>query len=118
MYQKGDKINAIPGKIMDVLYNYNWHGNVRELGSMIRRYLVLGDFPLSDMGKNNNKLVTGINPDLENEVTGLANAMETLEKRLVLNALDKNRWKRGKTAAALKIDPKTLYTKMRKFGIL
>jgi len=118
LYRKGKETPAIPGKIMDVLYNYNWHGNVRELESVIRRYLVLGDFPLLDMGKKTDKLVTGIDPDLGNEVTGLAHAMEILEKRLILNALEQNRWQRGKTATSLKIDPKTLYTKMGKFGIL
>lgn len=107
---------VIPGKIIDAMYNYDWPGNVRELLSVVRRYLVLGDFPILKMGEKAGKP----DPDLDDdyvEIKDIAQAMVIQEKRFILNALNQNRWHKGKTAAALKIDPKTLYTKMKKFGI-
>ncbi len=117
LYGEGKRTPVIPGKVMDVLYNYDWRGNVRELLSVIRRYLVLGDFPILDMVEKTDKLEFGLDHDSEKEIAGLAQAMDIQEKRFILNALNQNRWHKGKTAAALKIDPKTLYAKMKKFGI-
>jgi PAS domain S-box-containing protein len=116
-YSEGENKPVLTGKIMDILYNYEWPGNVRELLSVIRRYLVLGDFPILDMGEKTRGLELGVDNDFGEEIDGLAMAMEIQEKRFILKALGQYRWHKGKTADALKIDPKTLYTKMKKYGI-
>ena len=108
---------AIPGKIMDVMNNYDWPGNVRELLSVIRRYLVLGDISLLEIGGKADKLDPGSGDGSIGPVGDLDETLKKQEKRFILNALNQHRWHKGKTAAALKIDPKTLYTKMKKFGI-
>ena len=59
-YSEDEKKPVLTGKIMDILYNYEWPGNVRELLSVIRRYLVLGDFPILDMGEKTDNLELGI----------------------------------------------------------
>lgn len=43
--------------------------------------------------------------------------MTTLEKRLIVKALEKNKWHRGKTAAELGLTYKTLQRKMRRHGL-
>ncbi len=117
LYGKGKKAPIIPGRIMEILYNYNWPGNVRELQSVIQRYLAVGNFDfLTIDGKSKNTEVN-ISGDLSDSVRDLRSAMMTFEKRYILSALNQNRWNRGKVAAALGIDPKTLYTKMRKIGL-
>ena len=116
-YSEDEKKPVLTGKIMDILYNYEWPGNVRELLSVIRRYLVLGDFPILDMGEKTDKLELGIDNNFGEGIDGLAMAMDIQEKRFILKALSQYRWHKGKTADALKIDPKTLYIKMKKFGI-
>ena len=116
-HSMGKKPQAIPGKIMDVMNNYDWPGNVRELLSVIRRYLVLGDFSVLEIGEKADRLEPGPDDDSIDPISGLDQAMKNQEKRLILSALNQYQWHKGKTAAALKIDPKTLYTKMKKFGI-
>ena len=44
------------------------------------------------------------------------NIMET-EKEIILSALEKNKWNKRQTARELKINPSTLWRKMKKLGI-
>jgi two-component system response regulator HydG len=44
-------------------------------------------------------------------------AKETIEKKLILETLDKTQWHQGRAATILKVDPKTLYNKMKSYGI-
>lgn len=48
----------------------------------------------------------------------LRTTLEEFEKQLILDALQQNQWHREKTAAMLGIDRKTLYTKMKKYGVI
>ena len=117
LYSKGKKVPIIPGRIMEVLFNYNWPGNVRELQSVIQRYLAMGNFDFLTMNGKSEKVEVGIDEDPGDGVRDLRSAMEIFEKRFIFNALNQNRWHRGKVAVALGIDPKTLYTKMKKIGL-
>jgi PAS domain S-box-containing protein len=117
LYSKGKKVPIIPGRIMEVLFNYNWPGNVRELQSVIQRYLAMGNFDFLAMNGKSEKVEVGIDEDPGDGVRDLRSAMEIFEKRFIFNALNQNRWHRGKVAVALGIDPKTLYTKMKKIGL-
>ena len=105
---------------MEILHTYDWPGNVRELQSTIQRFLVMGNFDFLSLQKE------GMSEDLfapktkepEEEMTDLKMATIQFQKSLILKTLRQNRWHRGKVAATLGIDPKTLYTKMKKIGIL
>ena len=52
------------------------------------------------------------------ELTSLESAVESFERRYIQKALEQHRWAKGKTAESLAIDPKTLYRKMKKIGLL
>jgi DNA-binding NtrC family response regulator len=43
--------------------------------------------------------------------------LEEMEKRHIQRALEHHQWNRAKTAQALGITPKTLYLKIKKYGI-
>jgi len=116
LYSKEGNIPTIPAKILEILYNYDWPGNVRELQSVIQRYLAVGNFDfLSLEGKTNT--LEDSEPKESTSITKLRVATADFEKRYILTALKRNRWHRSKVAAALGIDPKTLYTKMKKIGL-
>ena len=51
------------------------------------------------------------------ETQNLHSVLETIEKELILKALERNRWRRDKTAAALGITAKTLYRRIKQFNI-
>jgi PAS domain S-box-containing protein len=117
LYSKGKKMPIIPGRIMEILFNYNWPGNVRELQSVIQRYLAVGNFDFLALDGKSEKVEVRIEEEPENGVRDLRSAVQIFEKRFILNALNQNQWQRGKVANALGIDPKTLYTKMKKIGL-
>ena len=113
IYSKGKHPPSLPAKYIDLLMNYDWPGNVRELQGMIQRYLSTGSF----------QFLGNKSPDFSDETDysklgTLKNAVSEFEKRLILKALEENRWHKGKVASLLGIDPKTLYRKMKKYGIL
>jgi len=117
LYCKGRKMPIIPGKITEILCNHNWPGNVRELQSVIQRYLAVGNFDFLTLNDKSKKMETQTPEETGDDVVNLRSAMEVFEKRIILNALNQNQWRRGKVAAMLGIDPKTLYTKMKKIGL-
>jgi transcriptional regulator with PAS, ATPase and Fis domain len=108
---------VIPGKIMEFLQNYDWPGNVRELQSVIQRFLAVGNFDFLKLKGDEEEAVEDVFHPPEGEVVDLRAAREAFEKRLILSMLNKNAWHRGKVAAELGIDPKTLYLKMKKIGL-
>jgi DNA-binding NtrC family response regulator len=44
--------------------------------------------------------------------------MTQFERTVIEKCLERHRWHRGKTAAALKIDRKTLFIKMKAHGLI
>jgi PAS domain S-box-containing protein len=120
LFSKEKRPPVIPGKVMEILHNYDWPGNVRELQSTIQRFLVVGNFNFLSLQQKgmSEDLLESKAKEPEEEMTDLKKATIQFQKGLILKALRQNRWHRGKVAATLNIDPKTLYTKMKKIGIL
>lgn len=117
LYCKGNKLPVIPGSVLELLYNYNWPGNVRELQSVIQRYLAVGNFDFLTIEGKWGKADVKFDEVPGDGARDLRSAVQIFEKRFILDALNKNRWQRGKVADMLGIDPKTLYKKMKKAGL-
>ena len=95
--------------------SYDWPGNVRELENGIERALILEDgdtllprcFPwLVEKGQMRVPAVNG-------KIYGL----EELEKEHIERVLGETKGHKGKTANLLGIDRKTLYQKIKKYGL-
>ena len=98
------------------LCSYSWPGNVRELQNMVKRAVLLAETPLLDM-KN---LVQG-NPsdDLEKDTMPVIAPLknEDVEKESIIRALQICNGHREQAARLLKINPATLYRKMKKYEL-
>ena len=106
----GKEIKEIPKKTIEMLQQYEWPGNVRELRNVIEHSMILSNGPVLDVKQPQ---TTGM------ERTGDASLAEN-EKRHILNVLNRTRWRiKGKDGAAdiLKINPSTLYFRLKKLGI-
>ena len=103
-------VKKISSEAMDFLLNYDWPGNVRELENAIERALVVGK---SDMIKVEDLPFHVARPDYTDD-TDLS--LSAVERKHILNVLEKNHWNISRSAEMLKIDRVTLYHKIEKYG--
>ena len=107
---------------MEILMRYDWPGNVRELEHVIEGATVLSQ------GESIESKDLWINPSLSGQAEVSAPApggghqspdlsLEEIEKIHIEKVLRSNDWNRIKSAQVLGITPKTLYLKIKKYGI-
>jgi len=114
-------------KVEEVAYwylqNYPWPGNVRELENEMRRSVALSDELITidvlkeeirskDLFKANIKIPTGSAlKDIVKE------AIEDVERKVILKALEETGWKKTEAARALGISRPTLDAKIEAYGL-
>lgn len=107
-------INSISEKAIEQLLNYPWPGNIRELEHLIERTVLLtktSEIESFDLPKI---------LEQQNESSGILKSMEEMERDHIMNALESSGGKvsgLGGAAELLKMQPQTLYSKMKKLGI-
>jgi DNA-binding NtrC family response regulator len=109
------KVSGLSNGAMRALLNHEWRGNVRELENVIERAVTLGRGPAVLPGDLPAHLAGGTNP-LERAVNKEA-TLEDLEKDYIAMILRRTRGHQIRAASILGIDRRTLYRKIRRFGI-
>jgi transcriptional regulator with PAS, ATPase and Fis domain len=115
-------ITGISDQVRELLQNYSWPGNVRELENLLERavnmadmnhenYLKIQHFP-SLLEESSYEINV---PDVEN--IKLTEAIETLEKQIISQALTKTAGNKVKAAKILGIHSSALYRKLSKYGL-
>jgi len=89
---------------------YQWPGNVRELKNAAERFVLLGEAAAPDLGEVITATEQGNSANLHDRV-------EWFEKSLIEQALEKCEGSINATLETLNTPRKTLYDKMRKYGI-
>lgn len=98
-------------KAVEAMMNYNWPGNLREMKNLVRRATLLAQddiIRLADLG-----------PSLQTPAatTGLQLHNENSEKQRILQALEATGGNKSKAAQLLGVDRKTLYNKLKLYGL-
>ncbi len=93
-----------------VLLTHSWPGNVRELRNIAERYVLLGE----NVGYDLEQLMRGATA--ETAIT-LPQQIDCFEKSLIKQQLELQKGNIKKTMEALGIPRKTLYDKMKKYGL-
>ncbi|MBN2012214.1 sigma-54-dependent Fis family transcriptional regulator [candidate division KSB1 bacterium] len=108
-------IDSLSNEVQDRLMNYNWPGNVRELENVIERAVVIEDSHHISMTSLPSHLrdISTPQADAPFEIRTLAQ----LERDHIARTLEATEWNRSKTAKLLGIDRKTLYDKIKRYGI-
>ena len=117
-YGDGTQQPRLSGKMLKALYDYDWPGNVRELQNTIQRFLTTKrlDFIRA------RKTVPLESDDLsatefDQEDLLLHEAVEALEKRLIVRMLNRNNWNKTKTATMLGITRRSLIRRIEKYNL-
>jgi DNA-binding NtrC family response regulator len=121
------KIEKVAEGAMDLMVNHAWPGNIRELENALQRAVVLTrdsviqewNLPPEIQGEEERGFsdILHLNDgrSLSQKVDTLIN---TVEKQLIREALDQAKGRREKAARLLDLSVKTLYNKMKKYGLM
>ena len=118
-------VSGYDEEVKQILLNYQWPGNIRELKNVITRsvllagsdHLTLQDIPeeiktRQTMFQNTRTAIPEDKLDVK-----LKDAAGKAEKEAIIQALIKSNYNKSKAARLLKIDRKTLYNKIKQFNI-
>ncbi|MCA8939144.1 MAG: sigma-54-dependent Fis family transcriptional regulator [Planctomycetes bacterium] len=97
-----------------VLRAYDWPGNVLELKNVVERCVVIA---AGDVVSESEIPEHVRNPLARGSRASLSNEMEDIEKRRLVDALEKHQWNQTRAARALRIGRTSLQYKMKKYGL-
>jgi PAS domain S-box-containing protein len=112
-HEKGKHIIGIDQEAISALMLHDWPGNVRELENAVEHALVLCR---EDMIRLRD-LPAHLIPAGDTVILPEGLTLKEIEKSAILQALQRNDWKRVKTARELGIDKNSLRRKILRFGI-
>jgi DNA-binding NtrC family response regulator len=116
--EMGKAIKGVDNKVMHILMNRTWKGEVRELQNVIERAMIFCDGEYITMKELPENLRAELGEDVvPEEGTGLKDAVRRFEKSHILELLTKFDYDKEKTASALDISVSTLYRKMTELGV-
>lgn len=116
----GKAIRGISDEAMNLLMNYNWPGNVRQLEAVIERAVILSDGDV--LGADSlpteimTKPITLGRFDFELPEDGIS--FEEFEKEMLIKAMSKANGVLGRAAGLLGMSYRTLQYRLNKFGII
>jgi two-component system, NtrC family, response regulator HydG len=116
-------IRGFDAKATDALLAHDWPGNVRELRNAVHRAYVLSDPPVigpkavqSVLGNVPKVVRPGVGGQPVVQVT-VGESLAEVERRLLQKTLEFAKGNKRKAAELLKISLKTIYNKMKQYGI-
>ncbi len=110
------RISGVTAEARRVLHSHPWPGNVRELRNVIENAVVLSKDDVIDVDDLQVNLAPGARPAAG--VTALCGiSMEEAEKELIKNTLAMVNGNREEAAKILGIGERTLYRKIKKYGL-
>jgi two-component system, NtrC family, response regulator AtoC len=109
-------IEGIAKEAMRLLLDYDWPGNVRELENVIERAVILAHGPQilpADLPAHLHARKTPVH----REASRHRPTLEALERDYIGTVLQETDWHRIKAAYILGVDRRTLYRKIRTYGL-
>jgi len=111
--------------VRDMLLEYSWPGNIRELKNVITRAVLLSETPeitlkvFPEEIKTSQAIHKNMNTPAGSKPpeTNLKGAASSAEKEAIIQALVKTNYNKSQAARYLKIDRKTLYNKIKQYNI-
>lgn len=114
-------ITGISEEVIRRFMEYSWPGNIRELKNVIKRAVLLSTSDCITIDTLPPEMADSVvpvqQPSASSDTTNLKALAEANEKTAIIKALERCRYNKSKAAQMLNIDRKTLYNKMKVYGI-
>jgi DNA-binding NtrC family response regulator len=117
------RMKSFSDQATDLLMEYDWPGNIRELENMIERLSVLVENDVIQVQDLPDR-IRGELPGMQKHALislqdgfGFNDAVENYQKNLILQALKQTNWIKSKAAELLKMNRTTLVEKIKKMQI-
>ena len=112
-------VKGLAPEVLRAFLDYEWRGNVRELEKTVKRMVVLAE-------DGDTLGVDLLPPDMREQAApppentagkSLRSNVSMLERRMIEEALERNRWNKARVARELGLSYPTLLTKIRTFKL-
>lgn len=110
-------VKKVSPEVRDLLLNYDWPGNLRELKNVIKRMVLLTPGEVAQKESLPSEMFLSIKQTLRPNTSDIKAVNEANEKELIAQTLLKVKYNKSQAAKLLNIDRKTLYYKMEKYQI-
>ena len=109
-------------RLIEFLQDRPWHGNIRELANVMKRYVLLGseDAIMLELSEESDMAQALPSPSPSHPISLKILAREaarTLERKVLLKTLRENQWNRRRAARALNISYRALLYKVKEAGL-
>ena len=113
-------VTGVSPEAIRLLNNYAWPGNIRELENVCERAVIMaqGPFILPEhipMGIQTEQL--GIDLEVTRSRLPLKEIVADIERQVILRVLEETNWNRTMAAESLGLNRRSLYAKMKEYGI-
>ncbi|TDO19075.1 sigma-54-dependent transcriptional regulator [Pedobacter duraquae] len=110
-------VKEISAEAKQILNQYDWPGNLRELKNVIKRMVLLSPDGIAGISSLPDEMILAIHQSPKPGGSDLKAINEANEKSLILETLMKVKYNKSMAAKLLNIDRKTLYSKMERYDI-
>lgn len=124
----GRQVEGFDDAALERVVAHSWSGNLRELGNVVKRAVLLATGPritsdclpamvLSGASFAPDRSTNESAPVVQRADEGLRGVAHQAERDAILQALERNGYNKSRTAEQLNIDRKTLYNKLKSYGL-
>ncbi len=118
--ETGSQVSGVTDAAMQVLVNYDWPGNIRQLRNCVRTMVVMCDRKQLDVQDippdiHQPRQLAGVQSTVGASLAGVS--LNELERQAIIDTLRKTSGNREKAAKILGIGERTLYRKIKEYNL-
>ena len=112
--ETGETVKSVTPDTMQILMDYSWPGNVKELENSIQHAFLLAKGEKVERELLPSRILDEVLKEKNEGIT----SFEENEKRFLMKILQENNWNKLKVAKQLNVSRSTLYSKLNKYNLV